>query len=789
VKSPKSLVTALCLLGSSLAPAAARAQPQTSPDAALHYRDLWGAFTRARPDPAKVAHVTSLMLERDAGVLVMEEGELALTEPLAGRVVAAVFLGRGTFHFTPPNAIEAEQLERFYGTRTLRRAFDKLVLFFADSTLAELEAAARFGPGDPGRPAAAALEEALQYVSGRNDSSLDVPLARALLEGRRDGPFHAWIGLSGQHPLMLQIDPTSTEEVRLVRRPEGSPAFRGRQRPQEVISQFRLGGRSSLELTSDTHPWLAVSRYRIESRLADDLEFSALAELDAHVLEEGSRHLHFDLHPDLEVDSVSLGDGAPLRFFRAPKGSALWVESAISHARGDSLRLRMRYHGKLVEREGDWFRLRTSSGWYPRHNTHARALFDLTFHHSRAQRLVSVGDPVSSVTRGRVTTTRWVTQAPIRNASFTLGIFADHTVKAKDLPEITVLRSKSARQDLHAELVEEGVAPGAAMERQVAADVVNSFSFFRQVYGPLPLGRLYVSEDPAVVTAHALHGEAFPGLIWLGTGTFMATRASGEDEVLRAHEVAHQWWPLQVEYQTYHDRWLSEAFAEFSGLWFLQMARRDNRRYFEMLEAWKERILDNRKFALGSGQEAGPIWLGHRTSSSSTEGDYLLIIYRKGAWVLHMLRNLLLDLDSMSESRFLALMRDFFTTHQGGRVSTEDFRRTAEKHAGQDLEWFFRQWIYGTKVPAYRFSWRAEPLGDGRHRVRCRVAQEGVPEDFRMDVPIRVDFKDGNHARLRARISGPATEFELPILPKTPERVVFNDLMSVLCSVEDVAWR
>jgi glycosidase len=62
-----------------------------------------------------------------------------------------------------------------------------------------------------------------------------------------------------------------------------------------------------------------------------------------------------------------------------------------------------------------------------------------------------------------------------------------------------------------------------------------------------------------------------------------------------------------------------------------------------------------------SGQEAGPVWLGYRTQSSETEGDYWLVIYKKGAWVLHMLRNMLIDLNTMNEDAFENMLREFFS--------------------------------------------------------------------------------------------------------------------------------
>jgi len=63
---------------------------------------------------------------------------------------------------------------------------------------------------------------------------------------------------------------------------------------------------------------------------------------------------------------------------------------------------------------------------------------------------------------------------------------------------------------------------------------------------------------------------------------------------------------------------LSEGFAEYSGLWYLQAAKNDNELFFDILNEWKSDILNVRDYIFGSGQEAGPIWLGYRTSSSNT---------------------------------------------------------------------------------------------------------------------------------------------------------------------------
>jgi aminopeptidase N len=203
-----------------------------------------------------------------------------------------------------------------------------------------------------------------------------------------------------------------------------------------------------------------------------------------------------------------------------------------------------------------------------------------------------------------------------------------------------------------------------------------------------------------------------------------------------------------------------------------------------VLEAWRKDLLVNRHFPLGGEKQAGPIWLGPRTNSSATPDDYSLIIYEKGAWVLHMLRNYLLDDASGDEHRFRGLLRDFYQRWAGRKAFTEDFRAAAEKAAGEDLGWFFEQWVYGTDVPTYKVHWAWTPADGGQWRIHGRIEQAQVPASFRMPVFVRVDFADGSYSGQRVWVRGPVTELDLPLAPKKPAGVVFNDLQSVLCEVE-----
>jgi aminopeptidase N len=165
---------------------------------------------------------------------------------------------------------------------------------------------------------------------------------------------------------------------------------------------------------------------------------------------------------------------------------------------------------------------------------------------------------------------------------------------------------------------------------------------------------------------------------------------------------------------------------------------------------------------------------------------YQLLVYQKGAWVLHMLRTLLIDLKTMNEEHFTAVMRDFYTTYQGQYATTADFQRTVEKRVGQPMDWFFSQWVYGTAIPTYKYSHEVEPTADGKYRLKLTVVQEGVPTSFRMFVPVTVEFENGAKARMRVLVTGARSEPELPLLPAKPKSIKFNDLEGVLATVEQV---
>src|SRR5207248_2399458 len=107
-------------------------------------------------------------------------------------------------------------------------------------------------------------------------------------------------------------------------------------------------------------------------------------------------------------------------------------------------------------------------------------------------------------------------------------------------------------------------------------------------------------------------------------------------------EVTHQWWGHQVGWRSYHDQWLSEGFAEFPSGLVLEL-RKGPGALNEFYELKRKRILEKQRGASLTSDQAGPITQGQRLNTYRTPGAYGVLVYEKGAYILHMLRMTMRD--------------------------------------------------------------------------------------------------------------------------------------------------
>jgi len=96
------------------------------------------------------------------------------------------------------------------------------------------------------------------------------------------------------------------------------------------------------------------------------------------------------------------------------------------------------------------------------------------------------------------------------------------------------------------------------------------------------------------------------------------------------------------------------------------------------------------------------------------------------------------------------------------------------------MSWFFNQWVYGTDIPKYRFSFNAEKTREGKYKVKCCVQQSDVPDNFKMIVPLTVIFDDDRYIHFKIWVDKPEEIIELPLLPYEPKKIIFNTYDAVL---------
>jgi aminopeptidase N len=219
--------------------------------------------------------------------------------------------------------------------------------------------------------------------------------------------------------------------------------------------------------------------------------------------------------------------------------------------------------------------------------------------------------------------------------------------------------------------------------------------------------------------------------------------------MLLPHEVAHQWWGNVVSAADYRTDWLMEAMANYSALQFLERSK-GAAVMNEVLDTYRGDLAkqENGK----SIESSGPVDFGVRLEQTGDLLAWHTIVYEKGTWVLHMLRERLGD-DGFAKMQ-VRLLRDFAAKP----ISNEDFRKAASEFvpAGQpdkSLTLFFDTWVYGTGIPILRLQ-RA-----GRN---LRVNVSAVDEDFAADVALHCTSKAGKERVRWVRVSSGNNDLELP---------------------------
>jgi aminopeptidase N len=459
--------------------------------------------------------------------------------------------------------------------------------------------------------------------------------------------------------------------------------------------------------------------------------------------------------------------------------------------------LQIEYTGDKVVRKagGGNFSVGARESWYPNVNTFRdHAVYDLTFRVPKRYTLVSVGNLEKAWAEKDVACTHWVSATPVAVAGFNYGEFKKKQI-FDDTIHITLEGYAAATvPDYLREMAGDTPLSPSRMTDSALVEAQNAMRVYTQWFGKSAFSRIAITQQPEFS-----FGQSWPTLVYLPVSAFLDSTQRWQlmghisnslsafvDEVT-AHEVSHQWWGHMVGWESYRDQWLSEGFAEFSAGLYLQATEKNNGKYLEYWERARKRLTDKNSYGRRAN-DAGPLWMGLRLESFKNDDAYNAVVYSKGGYILHMLRSMMYS-NKDGDKPFVDMMHDFVQQHLNRNATTESFQAVVQQHmtpvmdvAGNHrLDWFFRQWVYGTSIPRLKFEPTLTGAADGKCMLTATLTQSEVDANFVTLVPIYADF-DGKVVRLGlSRVVGNTTNDKIQvILPSKPRRVMINAFHDIL---------
>jgi aminopeptidase N len=248
-----------------------------------------------------------------------------------------------------------------------------------------------------------------------------------------------------------------------------------------------------------------------------------------------------------------------------------------------------------------------------------------------------------------------------------------------------------------------------------------------------------------------------------------------------------------VSWRSYRDQWLSEGFAEYSGLMYV-LLRDSLYSQKEMLKTMRYQLTQPPRTDTGVGKgmvaEVGPMILGRRLRTRNTTNAYQQLTYDKGALVLRMLHYIFSNPSTGDDTLFREMMRDFTTRFQGQAASTNDFIAVANMHFPktvlaqmlglENLGWFFQQWVYEAKLPSYRMEYSVGKDAGGQTVITGKMIQKNAGEKWFMPLPLVLEFPGDQKATVMVWANGPETALQIPPLPMEPNSVKLDPDMWIL---------
>lgn len=788
-------------------------------------RELLTALNALAIDSQHVYTVSAkdrVELRKADTVLAFQDGKIAFFQSFEGRLTGFVFSGVGHVLALPRDPVEKQQVARFLGAPVLDEQFLSAYVRFTDGTdqdlLHELQRAAL----------TPVVDEQFAALWGTNLARLNPSHSlRILIEKYSNPPapfFHAGIDGVLTGPLDILLDGMQNDNFSL-----GQPRTVGKATYYDVWSSYRVPGAIPFSMGMD------AIRYTIDTTIRPDNSLEASASIEFRASAGSQRFLGVQLSRALKISAVAGDDGEALPFFQnegltqqeinSRGQDSLIVFLPKPPAQGSTFKLNFRYSGNVIEDAGNSVLfVGARESWYPHYGDAAEfAFYDLTFHWPKRLRLVATGTKSTEREEGDSRAATWKTEIPVPEAGFNLGEYASSSLSSetrtidvyanKQLEEIlrarlsaptpsedSSRRTPILRPQFGSDIPQLPPSP-AGFLRQLAREIDSSIRFYELYSGPFPFRTLGVSQIPGAF------GQGWPGLLYLSTFSFLPDEAQYRaglsptgraffTDVVPFHEVAHQWWGNVVGWSSYQDQWIDESIAEYLALQFADSKKNQDHPLNTWLGHYRKRLTTKAEGEDRVPTDIGPVIIGRRLISSRSPDAYSVVVYAKGTWIMHMLREMLRQPGAANgkdpDARFIGLLRTLVSKYARRALTTADLQREVEAvmtprmalEGGHSMEWFFDEYVRGTGIPHYKVQFTSRSSEKG-FQIRGKLMQEGVPRSFIAPVPIYATTSIPGRTIFLGTVvaTGDETNFTFTSAVQ-PHKLLIDPHMTLLCIPE-----
>lgn len=236
--------------------------------------------------------------------------------------------------------------------------------------------------------------------------------------------------------------------------------------------------------------------------------------------------------------------------------------------------------------------------------------------------------------------------------------------------------------------------------------------FFSDVFGPYPFRE----------EKYGMTQLGFYGAIENQTNTIQNNLSISWFETT-VHELGHMWFGDMITLADWHHSWLNEGFATYSeALWAEHLGG---------FQSYKNNMTYNEFW------NGGTLYL---ENAADTFNTFQQIMYKKGAYTVHMLRGVL------GEDVFLDALLDYASDpdFMYKNADTEDLQESFENSSGIDLDFFFDQWIYDAYYPIYQYNY----MQTANNMLYLMIYQDqedslGYRPVFEMPISLTLNFQSG----------------------------------------------